>query len=396
MHSRRLAYERRRRVYTTTSSVIHGHIAVTELFLDALKMDNRAGLETKDDEHANIFNDLLVIALRYQHDGLVHLLFSSQFIANSHSKYGESVLHAAVWVGRSDYVELFLNNMAAPETYIDTRETARGWTPLMVACVTGQLETAKMLLHAGAKQEALDQRGWTAKEHATFRGHHLISKLFEACENLDPFGGPGNASPRNSGLKAARVDTETLLAINLGSMQSNRQVTAVALNCCSSIVGKTPHAETQFSIEVSIPGSTSHLLQLPILDDASRPLLLSVGTSNVTQVTFKIFRDGSVHGEKGNLIGSGTALLEDTYSCCVPRRESLRRTRSVSILSRETLEFMGVVSFTFVIARSFPGAVPHPTPRTIIKTANSVHLVGHRGEFGPYTTTGWLDGTDSN
>ncbi|WEW59841.1 hypothetical protein PRK78_005322 [Emydomyces testavorans] len=364
-------------------AVIYGHTSVTSLFLDFFKPDAQSGRNTKTVQTDNLLRDLLFIALRYQHDDLVRLLSSKQSNDDHQFRLGETALHVAVQTGREDYVRLILRHKANPKACIDMTETTRGWTPLIFACAAGHLGIVEELLQAGADPTIVDYRGWMAKEHAAFRGHLRISKLLVMCKKVDPSGSLENARSRNSGANSTCIDNEGFVVVNLGGMQRNEQMRPVELNCCSSDYTQGRNPDNTFSIEVSMLGSSSYVLNLPVLDDSSSPLLFPMGKSSALQIMFKIFRLASAVGEKGRLIGSGTTSLKNIFSSCSPNRESLTRTHSVSILSKENLEFMGTVSFTYVIAKSFTGDT-HPPTHQLLKTSGSVQLVGHRG-FGQNT-----------
>ena len=74
----------------------------------------------------------------------------------------------------------------------DIDSSVRGWTPLFIACVEGHLSIVKLLIKAGANQHKLDCFGWTAKEHASFRGFLEIAALLCSSEVNDPL--PPNIS----------------------------------------------------------------------------------------------------------------------------------------------------------------------------------------------------------
>ena len=92
-----------------------------------------------------------------------------------------------------DAVVLRLTAQYTPEiTNTDFDTSARGWTPLFIACVEGHLSIVKLLLDAGANQHKLDCFGWTAKEHASFRGYLEIAALLGSSEVNDAL--PSNYS----------------------------------------------------------------------------------------------------------------------------------------------------------------------------------------------------------
>ncbi|EEP77277.1 predicted protein [Uncinocarpus reesii 1704] len=351
-------------------AVVHGHATITETFLVALNSNGRMG------QGDHLLQELLFIAVKYQHDDIVRLIFSASPFVKPHPRSGETPLHVAAQIGREDYVKLMLENMTSFEASIDVAETLRGWTPLTTASALGHVEIVELLLQAGASQAVLDHRGWTAKEHATFRGHFSIAKLLETPQALDPLGGPGGAKSGTVAVNAFQSAQEAYVIMNLGAMQSNKQTTTTALNCLSSDFDSMTRQES-FSLVISTVNEGARILQLPVLDDGSSPLVFPIKNLSDARMDFKLYQHTNMAGRIRDPIGYGTALLENTLSSCMPNRELLTRTHSVSILSNKTAEFMGTLSFTYVIANPFVGisnAPMHPFQ----KESRSVQLVGHR------------------
>lgn len=112
----------------------------------------------------------------------------------------------------------------------------------------------------------------------------------------------------------------------------------------------------------------------------NEPFISPIKRPGEAQLVFDIFRTTPAHGKKGILVGSGTALLASQNHCFGAKRESLVREHTVPILEVQTSKYMGTVTFTFVIAKSFntPLSVNH-----IVKKLKPLQLIGHRGEFQP-------------
>ena len=66
------------------------------------------------------------------------------------------------------------------ENLLNIPESLHGWTPLIVACVDGCFSAVKLFTQSGADLDVRDLSGWTAKEHAVFRGHLEIAKWLAA------------------------------------------------------------------------------------------------------------------------------------------------------------------------------------------------------------------------
>ena len=105
--------------------------------------------------------------------------------------------------------------------------SVRGWTPLFIACVEGHLSIVKLLIEAGANQHQLDCFGWTAKEHASFRGYLEIAAMLCSSEVNDQL-------PRNNSM----ITVEKLPLLDLitikdddNSMERPRSHILVTLGC---------------------------------------------------------------------------------------------------------------------------------------------------------------------
>lgn len=365
-------------------AVIHNHTAVTRLLLDILEINYKTGDKVKNQKVSCLLGNVLHVALQYQYNEVVHLLVSSRVDIDHRSSHGETALYIAARIGRADYMKVLLKPASDQTASVDACETVYGWTPLFVACAEGNLAVVQLLLQAGASQTILDYRGWTAKEHAAYRGHLAVAEMLQMCRKGDLTGGPASM-PFKAAVGAdihLRTDHSHIIA-NLGVVQKGNEVTAVDLNCCSSNVAQSLHTETRFSIEVSTPGGcgSSRLVQLPILDDMiNEPFIFPIERPGEAQLVFDIFRTTPAHGKKGILVGSGTALLASHNHCFGAKRESLVREHTVPILGIQTSKYMGTVTFTFVIAK------PLDTPLSVVhfvKELKPLQLIGHRGEFQP-------------
>jgi glycerophosphodiester phosphodiesterase len=366
-------------------AVGRGHTTVAELFLGVLEPSCQTVDESRGQHLRSVLGGLLFVVLRSQYDVLVQLFASSHIDINHQSTRGQTALYIAAQIGREDYMEMLLKSTPGRNASIDIAETAYGWTPLFVACVEGHLAVVKLLLKAGASQQIVDYKGWTAKEHAAFRGHLAVAERLELCRTEDPTNGPASVTfmTAKNATHQLRSDYSHVI-VNLGVVQKGKQAEAVALDCYSSKEAPGPHTDTRFSIEVSAPGElgSSQLVQLPILNDMiNEPYVFPVMDFRKAQLTFNIFCASAVSGRKGILVGSGTVLLESQKHCYGADRESLIREHTVPILKRATLDLMGTITFTYVIAKPCTKLNLPSTTQSCLNEVDSVQLVGHRGMF---------------
>ncbi|KAE8335852.1 hypothetical protein BDV24DRAFT_155688 [Aspergillus arachidicola] len=328
-------------------AVINNHAMVIKAFLKPLETTMQASDEGQNYELFNILNDILVVAIRYQHDDTVRLL--AKFPLNSHGKssHGETAIYAAARSGNEEYVDLLLEHGRYPD--VDVPETVHGWTPLFVACVEGHRAVVKLLLNAGAKQGIHDYLGWTAKEHAAVRGHLTLAEMFTSLGTENPLGGPASTpiQPTLRKTMSLRNDRHYLI-INLGVLQSGNQVKAVELRNRSLKELISMNAGFLMEISFSENQSISQLVELPLLTDMTNEPFLLHASSTLTK--------------ERNLLGGGTAPVGSSSDYCGKNRESLIRERTVPILEKDTLDVLGIAG---------------PLVRPLI-TGNGVQLVGHR------------------
>lgn len=377
-------------------AVIGGHISAARTLFEFC--NTSTGDHKMVDSDLDGISDLLAISLRSDFLEIVQILVGRMNV-NYRGKHGETALHIAARLGREDYVTMLVNRSAN----VNALETIHGWSPLIIACVKGHMHIVDILLQAGANQMIRDLSGWTAKEHAAFRGYMKIAvKLFapNPDENtpvdcIEP--GQGRPETRvsrisysvsnvedtpKSALDLRSPIIESQVLVNLGSYASNKSVKAVDLSPYISLESSTP--ETGYSITISAIGATgpSYVTQLPILEDMTHmPRLFSTPNPSEVKLVFYISR-ATPYTEKGVLIGSGVALLENLKQGLGSKRESLMRDYTIPILEKDSLKFIGTVTFSFVIITPSPQPqLPAIATEKLWNKEGPTKIVGHRGKF---------------
>ncbi|CAG8114749.1 unnamed protein product [Penicillium olsonii] len=347
-------------------AVIKNHVDVANIFLDVLRLDNRS-----DEGLCWELDDLLIIALRYQHDDMVFALVHSNFGPNSRSLHGETALYIASQIGREDYVKMLLENDS--EADLNTPETTHAWTPLFIACIEGHKLVVEILLQYEAKQDVLDHLGWSAKEHAALRGHLEVAEMLEPWDSNQTIDGPASLP-----LKPIPEPTTPIplhahhVIVNLGVLRNGDSTEAVGF--------EGPLATTSSSIDMSmsIEDNTSEIIKLPMLSDrVNEPFVFPVAKPNEARLVFKFYTSNHSYEER-KLVGSAAALLGNDRKCFGENRESLVRERTVLIFDKATMDIMGTVTFTCIIARPLTSLeIPPLTKQALEK--DSLQVVGHRG-----------------
>lgn len=253
----------------------------------------------------------------------------------------------------------------------------------------------RLLLSAGANQAMCDDIGWTAKDHAAFRGHITIAKmlytgpdepcfvykrpLIEEAEDLRIH----KSKPLD--LAGKFPSSKTQIIINLGS-HNNKNAIVVDLSPTTSKGEFCSYPETAFAVRVSAIGASGsrHTFQLPILESlANKPHFFSTNHLESAMLLFEILRISTDPAKDDASIGSGILVLKDFNQQMGKTRESLIRDHTVPILSREDFSLLAIVTFNVVIVK--PTMLPDdpPTRTDVLCKSGSRDIFPTRPEHEP-------------
>ena len=100
---------------------------------------------------------------------------------------GRSGLFHAAWRDRGAAAKILLADGADP----NSRDSAGGNTPLLIAASMGHHDMVKILIDRGADAFAANDDGWTALVVARDNGHDAVVRLLRGCDDV-----LGNGSAR--------------------------------------------------------------------------------------------------------------------------------------------------------------------------------------------------------
>lgn len=375
-------------------AVLTGNAAVTEILLEDHYHRTEQGASTK------VPGNLLTTALKLDSFTIVQLLHTLPFDVNYKDQNDETALYLAVRSGRLDYVTLILKMPSRHgKMDLNAREAAYGWTPLILACVKGNMPVMELLLQAGANPKVHDLFGWSPKDHAAFRGYLPMAKLLMELE----LGNSKVSSPHNGfqklGQRAKNASPSleyptsvgqdvppncSQVYVNLGPLDSYNTATAVNLDPYVAPDAFSPQREADFQVEIRAidSGQSSGIIQLPVLEDlANKPWRFLTKNTRTFKLAFNIFHAKTAAHNESQLIGSAIALLENLKQGLGSKRESLIRDFTIPILQKDTLSFMGTVTFYFVTVTPFPHPVPTAGIKNDFRRDGSPSIIGHRGIF---------------
>ncbi|KAI8968526.1 Glycerophosphoryl diester phosphodiesterase family-domain-containing protein [Mycotypha africana] len=119
----------------------------------------------------------VAIACRLGNLDLLKLLISKGASPEIADEDGETPLLFAIRRYFKDGVKVLIQE---GHVDINVSEKINGWTPLMIAAAEGFKDIVEILLKANANKGKLDNDGWTASDHAVFRGYLDIAHLLKS------------------------------------------------------------------------------------------------------------------------------------------------------------------------------------------------------------------------
>lgn len=373
-------------------SVLSGHLKVTETLIHFEGRNNHRDLAALRPCFSAAISKLLLLTIKSNNTEAVACLLKFDVDVNCSDVLGQTPLYLAAQSGNKTFISLLLRHKAV----VDKAESTKNWTPLIIACLAGFTTIAEILLENGANIEHQDHAGWTAIDHASYRGHIPLAKaLSKAAADLSH----KQAQELQRQLKTsskrkllARGQTrrtvstaESYVVVNLGSLDSPNPTPPV---CLSPHLIENPsiiHPESLFSLGVSMVGTEkpTYTLPLPVLvDSTNKPWTFTTIEPMNAKLVFEVFRNESANTKGRELVGRGVALLDSYKLSHATKRESLTRDLTVPILSTAGLEYIGAVIFSFIIS------TPLPLPTTPLINTEALwsengpsKVVGHRGNL---------------
>ena len=344
--------------------------------------------------------NLLTTALDLGSFAIVRLLCRSVIDVKHTDHNGNTVLHLAVRSGKIEYVTEILQACNGNSNLnLDAREVVYGWTALILASARGDSAVVELLLQAGADPKTQDHFGWRANDHAAFRGWLPMarkltvlisqhSKDEDDVHRLHQQRRPTTTSGLSANITALHARkiplSQSQIYVNLGALDTYKPVTAVDMSPYVWPEPYDPQREADFYLEVQTIGGNqaTNFVQLPILEDmANKPWRFVTGNAKDFKLAFNIYHSKTSAHKENKLIGSAVALLDSLKQGLGPTRESLIRNFTIPILHKDTLDFIGTVTFYFLLMTPFP----HPDPKKAIKqellfsNRTSLPIIGHRG-----------------
>lgn len=391
-------------------SVVGGHPLTTQALLDAEGWRQTGPKKLTIRRNSPRASAVLALATKANYVDIVRLLVEAGVDINFQDEQGETALHVAARFGHDECARILLIGNALQKADTELIENTYGWSPLFVASVDGNLGIVELLIEAGAELEGYDSSGWTAKEHASLRGHMTIAlRLVEvttAAEAESDTSNNGSAAPSVSSSLSDRTSNgfgslhqplriteplksfghryltdESMVLVSLGTMDMRKTVPAVSLERIPLAHAHATQLDVALSLVVSANGAKGEpeTFDLPVQDNVStEPVVFYARDPAKVKLLFDLIPTYS--GSREHILGRGVALLSSVKPSIGSNRITLQGDSTVPLMAANTLEVIGSVTFNFLIITPFK----HPkmsisANQTYWKSMSSTMVIGHRG-----------------
>ncbi|KAK3197467.1 hypothetical protein GRF29_216g334439 [Pseudopithomyces chartarum] len=288
------------------------------------------------------------------------------------SGHTESPLYRAARRGYGDLVKLLVG--AGVDS--NAMENTSQWTPLIVASVYGHSHLVKDLKAAGVNTTHLDRRGWSAVDHASYRG---FPKIVEALGSTRAQ--PRSAIPSRSstiGLQCPDASAPTVtLDRHTQGVQSNGDAELSHLFVNKYLPKTLPESDLFLEVLAS-ECKEKYRIYLPITEDLDNlPWHFSTRAPDSVRLTFRISRSASRDANRNAVLCSGIALLKSLKGNLRQRVETVGRDHTISLVD-ESGTHAGDIDFHFLFCHPFRPESDIPVQQQM-RSLKPTGIGGHRG-----------------
>lgn len=342
--------------------------------------------------------------------GILRILIDSGMDINHQDKQGETCLHVAARRRDAQSVKEILRPSELQQANLQLAENTYGWTALFVAAVEGHEEVVSILANVSNNLDQVDFSGWTAMEHATFRGHITCGKLlrpqfppgpkstFDRVSQSKLFmnsastedalaKATGSRTPGDAAAKVVKtfghryLKDRCMIIVTLGSTDARRQNGPVQLDRVPIAEAGTTRLDTALSLVVSAKYAEGDptTFDLPLADSPDTdPMLFTAQDPEKVQLLFDLVPTYAVSGTK--TLGRAVALLSTIKTKVGSQKASLWGAVTIPIIEADNLSVIGTLEFEFSVVTPFT----HPQMNiekesTYWKSLMTTRVIGHRG-----------------
>lgn len=338
---------------------------------------------------------------------LLKLLISKGASVDLADEDGETPLLFAI---RSNFLQGVKVLIEQGHVDLNLAEKVNGWTPLMIAAMDGYAEIVEALLEAKADKDRVDYNGWSASEHAVFRGYldigrltrpknpklHLnprVSKLLSSDD--EAVSSVVKKKTSKSVSKASRLyghkylTDQSMIIITLGSNDVRNSLCQKFIELSKKF--QDQDGLTRLSLSVSATNATG---EFPIIDLPSdfdchgvdpEPVILFTEKPEDVTLRFDLIETfGS--SRSSNVLARGTAVLAGDFIFTKTKafkgpteKASLRGQQTVPLVQAKDLECIGKLGFEYFVITPFQHKNMKIGDRYTYYKSVDTQVIGHRG-----------------
>lgn len=352
----------------------------------------------------------VALACKLGHLELLKLLISKGSSVDLADEDGETPLLFAI---RSHFVDGVKVLIDQGHVDVNLAEKINGWTPLMVACMEGFKDIAEILLEAKASKDIVDNNGWSASEHAVFRGYLEIGRLTVPKDpklHLEPavrakLSPPsdeesvGSISPTKTKAskyvsKASRLYGHkyltdlSMIIITLGSNDVRNPLCHKFIELTEKFQGEDQNRRLSLSVSATNASGEFPIIDLPSeFTHAFYPEPIVIFTPKPEEVILRfdlIETFGS--SRDSNVLARGTSLLAGDFIFTKSKgfkgpteKASLRGQQTVPMVQAKDLDCVGNLSFEYFVITPFAHEKMRIGDRYTYYKSVDTQVIGHRG-----------------
>ncbi|GAA5810534.1 hypothetical protein MFLAVUS_003957 [Mucor flavus] len=337
---------------------------------------------------------------------LLKLLVSKGASVDLADEDGETPLLFAI---RSNFLQGVKVLIEQGHVDLNLAEKINGWTPLMIAAMEGFAEIVETLLEAKADKDKVDFNGWTASEHAVFRGYleigrltlpknpklHLNPRVSKILSSDDEAASTVKKKTSKSVSKASRLyghkylTDQSMIIITLGSNDVRNPLCQKFIELSKKFYDQD--GLTRLSLSVSATNATG---EFPIIDlptdfdchavDPEPIVLFAERPEDVTLrfdliETFGSSRASSVLA-RGTAVLAGDFIFTKTKAFKGPTENaSLRGQQTVPLVQAKDLDCIGKLGFEYFVITPFQHKSMQIGDRYTYYKSVDTQVIGHRG-----------------
>jgi hypothetical protein len=394
-------------------AVAQGNIDTIELLLRRLCAACAKTSQPDVNALRQIFHSLVSLAIRSQRTSTTQTIIDHMPELLSDCPEVQELLCLASQFGQASIVA----KLSTYTSNINIGEETRGRTPLILASIYNHTDVVKVLLaHPSCDISVRDRSGWSAIDHAAFKGFPpLVRTLqsqrggarpvegahvrFERDVNYERRIDPATNRMRNPNHACMtmkhdpNVEERSHIFVNVGHFDMDKEPVILQVDPFRQLVAPAQIPEGSLTLQITAIDCDTPLeywVSFPVLEDlANDPFYFSAQDPGAAKLRFRLFcsvvgRDNNA--QKMSPIGSAIVSLSDVRRGLGNSVESLMRDHTVSLVSSDATgcEYIGRLTFTFVISKPFSYKGPAPTPSEIVlRRKGSTIIAAHRGRLIP-------------